>query len=63
MKLRYAVAWVGCTVAALAVTYVAGAVSGGSAPVEVPGVTSDLPANGVETEAALPLPTATALAG
>lgn len=61
MKLRYTAAWVGCTVAALMVTYAAGVAPGGSGPVEaeVPGVSSEGPEGG---GAALPLPSGTAAA-
>jgi hypothetical protein len=61
MKLRYTVAWVGCTAAALMVTYVAGAVPVGSGPVDtdVPGATAEL----APTEAALPLPSGRATSG
>jgi hypothetical protein len=62
MKLRYTAAWVGCTVAALMVTYAAGIAPGGAgrAEAEVPEVSSE---SGPGDEgAALPLPTPTAAA-
>ncbi|MDH6226909.1 MULTISPECIES: hypothetical protein [Streptomyces] len=65
MKLRYTAAWVGCTAAALLVTYAAGMVPAGEDPAEadVPGVSAELMPDGAGAEAAPPLPLSTAAAG
>ncbi|WP_151773279.1 hypothetical protein [Streptomyces abyssomicinicus] len=65
MKLRYTLAWVGCTAAALMVTYAAGVVPTGDAPAEaeVPGVSAEPAPEGAGAEAALPLPSTAAASG